>query len=68
MRILDLEANKVGLVRAMLDTPRVNMKKEFDDSCDVLLLGYGILNSWSWLNIEGLYTFKGKYMHSAYWD
>jgi cation diffusion facilitator CzcD-associated flavoprotein CzcO len=41
---------------------------EFNDSCDVLLNGTGILNAWKWPDIEGLHTFKGKLLHTAAYD
>lgn len=39
-----------------------------DDSCDVLISGSGVLNSWKYPEIPGLDLFKGKLMHSAKWD
>lgn len=40
----------------------------FEDTADVLFLGTGLLSRWSWPDIEGLNSFKGKLMHSAQWD
>jgi cation diffusion facilitator CzcD-associated flavoprotein CzcO len=42
--------------------------KDFEDWCDVLLNGTGVLNSWKWPSIPGIDVFKGKLMHSAAWD
>lgn len=41
---------------------------EYDDRCDVLISGSGVLNSWKYPDIPGLDTFQGKLMHSARWD
>ncbi|KAJ9614291.1 hypothetical protein H2200_002427 [Cladophialophora chaetospira] len=41
---------------------------QFEDWCDILISGSGILNSWKYPDIPGLETFKGKLMHSAQWD
>jgi cation diffusion facilitator CzcD-associated flavoprotein CzcO len=41
---------------------------QFEDYCDILISGSGILNSWKYPNIPGLDIFKGKLMHSANWD
>jgi cation diffusion facilitator CzcD-associated flavoprotein CzcO len=38
------------------------------DSCEVLVNGTGILNSWSLPNIPGVHDYEGKLMHSAHWD
>ncbi|KAJ9644328.1 hypothetical protein H2204_001680 [Knufia peltigerae] len=38
------------------------------DSCDILISGSGVLNSWKYPDIPGLDLFKGKLMHSAKWD
>ncbi|KAJ7632121.1 FAD/NAD-P-binding domain-containing protein [Roridomyces roridus] len=40
---------------------------ELEDSCDVLLNGGGLLNTWRWPTIEGLHTFKGDLCHTARW-
>jgi cation diffusion facilitator CzcD-associated flavoprotein CzcO len=42
--------------------------KQFDDYCDILISGSGVLNSWKYPNIPGINLFKGKMMHSAAWD
>ncbi|KAJ7273075.1 hypothetical protein C8J57DRAFT_1506626 [Mycena rebaudengoi] len=41
--------------------------REFEDECDVLLNGGGVLNVWKWPDIEGLHSFKGDLCHSARW-
>jgi cation diffusion facilitator CzcD-associated flavoprotein CzcO len=38
------------------------------DECDVLINGSGVLNTWKWPEINGLFDFKGKLAHSAKWD
>jgi cation diffusion facilitator CzcD-associated flavoprotein CzcO len=42
--------------------------EEFEDRCDFLVNGCGILNKWKWPDIPGIETFKGKLMHTASWD
>ncbi|OAL44655.1 FAD/NAD(P)-binding domain-containing protein [Pyrenochaeta sp. DS3sAY3a] len=37
-------------------------------SADVFVNAGGILNDWSWPDIEGLKTFEGKTIHTASWD
>jgi lysine/ornithine N-monooxygenase len=39
-----------------------------EDSCEVLVNGSGVLNSWKYPNIPGIKDFKGDLMHSATWD
>ncbi|KAF8899237.1 flavin-binding monooxygenase [Infundibulicybe gibba] len=42
--------------------------EEFEDVVDVVFAGLGCLSRWSWPDIKGLETFKGKLIHSADWD
>ncbi|KPI40796.1 putative sterigmatocystin biosynthesis monooxygenase stcW [Cyphellophora attinorum] len=42
--------------------------KVFSDTCDILISGSGVLNSWKYPAIPGLEIFQGKLMHSAKWD
>ncbi|KAF8899234.1 FAD/NAD-binding domain-containing protein [Infundibulicybe gibba] len=42
--------------------------EEFEDVVDVVFAGLGALNRWTWPDIKGLETFKGKLIHSADWD
>ncbi|TFY70634.1 hypothetical protein EVG20_g2373 [Dentipellis fragilis] len=42
--------------------------EEFEDTADVLFMGTGSLNRWSWPDIPGLGSFSGKLLHSADWD
>ena len=42
--------------------------KHFEDTCNVLVNGSGVLNEFRWPKIPGLDTFQGKKMHSARWD
>lgn len=39
----------------------------FPVSADVFVNAGGILNDWSWPDIEGLKTFEGKTIHTASW-
>jgi cation diffusion facilitator CzcD-associated flavoprotein CzcO len=39
----------------------------FDDWCDFLINGSGILHNWKWPEIPGLRSFKGALLHSAAW-
>ncbi|KAJ3554994.1 hypothetical protein NM688_g2817 [Phlebia brevispora] len=41
--------------------------EEFEDSCDFLFMGTGILSRWDWPDIPGLKSFKGVLVHSADW-
>lgn len=42
--------------------------REFEDYCDMLLHGTGILNNFKWPDIPGLKDkFKGRVMHTARW-
>ncbi|KAJ6548136.1 FAD/NAD-binding domain-containing protein [Mycena vulgaris] len=63
------------LTRAQFDavsgkwTVRIRHRgKEFEDSCDVLLLCVGSLSRYHWPDIEGLEKFSGTLVHSAQWD
>ncbi|CZT08171.1 hypothetical protein WAI453_002217 [Rhynchosporium graminicola] len=40
----------------------------FEDTCEILVNGSGILNEWKYPDIPGIENFKGKLMHSAKWD
>ncbi|KAG5641634.1 hypothetical protein DXG03_004557 [Asterophora parasitica] len=42
--------------------------EEFEDTADVVLAGTGPLSRWSWPDLEGLESFKGRVIHSAEWD
>ncbi|KAF2492990.1 FAD/NAD(P)-binding domain-containing protein [Lophium mytilinum] len=39
-----------------------------NDSAEFFINAGGVLNNWKWPNIPGLHDFKGKLMHSAYYD
>ncbi|KAK5116993.1 hypothetical protein LTR62_006714 [Meristemomyces frigidus] len=39
----------------------------FEDTCNVLINGSGVLTKWKWPAIDGLHGFKGVLAHSAYW-
>lgn len=46
-----------------------NGKSEvFQDNCDFLISGTGVLNNWKWPKIDGLESFAGKLLHTAHWD
>ena len=38
------------------------------DWAHVFVNGTGLLNTWKWPEIEGLFAFKGNLMHSAKWN
>ncbi|KAG6911287.1 hypothetical protein DXG01_002126 [Tephrocybe rancida] len=42
--------------------------EEFDDTADVVLAGLGGLSRWTWPDVPGLESFKGRVIHSAQWD
>lgn len=39
----------------------------FEDTCNVLVNGSGVLTKWKWPDIKGLHSFKGALAHSASW-
>ena len=41
--------------------------EEFEDHCDFLFLGIGLLTRWEWPAISGLKDYKGLLIHSANW-
>jgi hydroxyversicolorone monooxygenase len=42
--------------------------REFEDWCDILMQGTGILNNYKWPDIKGLKDkFKGRVVHTAQW-
>lgn len=43
-------------------------KETWHDWAHVFVNGTGLLNSWKWPDINGLFDFKGSLMHSAKWD
>ncbi|KAA1477245.1 FAD/NAD-binding domain-containing protein [Dentipellis sp. KUC8613] len=49
-------------------TPQEGEFEEFEDTADVLFMGTGPLNRWSWPDIPGLRSFEGKLLHSGNWD
>lgn len=42
--------------------------RTFQDHCDIVINGTGVLNKWKWPEIEGLRSFKGILLHSAQWN
>ncbi|KAF7588054.1 hypothetical protein BBP40_006223 [Aspergillus hancockii] len=40
----------------------------FEQRCDFLINGAGILNAWRWPDIAGLDSFQGTLVHTAQWD
>jgi cation diffusion facilitator CzcD-associated flavoprotein CzcO len=40
----------------------------FEQQCDFLINGAGILNAWRWPDIAGLDSFQGTLVHTAQWD
>lgn len=41
--------------------------EEFDDYATFLLDGTGVLNNWTWPDVEGLQDFQGTLIHTARW-
>ncbi|KLU81143.1 hypothetical protein MAPG_00238 [Magnaporthiopsis poae ATCC 64411] len=42
--------------------------REFEEHCDLLLYGTGLLNAWKWPDVPGLHDrFKGRVVHTAEW-
>lgn len=41
---------------------------EFEDQCEILANGSGVLNSYKYPDLPGMDQFEGKLMHSAAWD
>lgn len=41
---------------------------KFEDICDFLVNGSGLLNNWKWPDIKGLHSFQGRLTHSANYD
>ena len=39
-----------------------------DDVADFVLHGTGTLSRWGWPDIQGLWDFRGKIVHSADWE
>ncbi|TKA76661.1 hypothetical protein B0A55_02597 [Friedmanniomyces simplex] len=39
----------------------------FEDTCNVLINGSGVLTKWKWPAIDGVHDFQGVLAHSAYW-
>ncbi|KAJ5100259.1 hypothetical protein N7456_006311 [Penicillium angulare] len=42
--------------------------KTYEDLADVVMTGEGVLNDWTWPDIEGIHTFRGDLLHSANWN
>ncbi|OAP54334.1 hypothetical protein AYL99_11435 [Fonsecaea erecta] len=43
-------------------------RTEWQENCDLLLSGTGVLNAWKWPKIPGLDTFKGDLFHTARYE
>lgn len=56
---------EAGLWRLVLTRPDGT---QFEDECNILVNGSGVLNSYKYPNIPGINDFAGKLMHSAVWD
>jgi len=56
---------EAGLWRLVLTKPDGT---QFEDECNILVNGSGVLNSYKYPNIPGINDFCGKLMHSAVWD
>jgi cation diffusion facilitator CzcD-associated flavoprotein CzcO len=45
-----------------------DVERAWDEECDVLLNGSGVLNNWKWPDITGLSDFQGTLFHTAQYD
>ncbi|KMU75383.1 monooxygenase [Coccidioides immitis RMSCC 3703] len=54
---------RVALTQTMPD----GTQREFEERCNVLLNGTGILNNYKWPDLEGMDKFKGRIIHTAVW-
>lgn len=61
--IWDDEAGKWRIKVRKLDTNTI-----IEDEAHILINASGFLNKWSWPQIKGIESFKGKLLHSAAWD
>ena len=50
-----------------VDLENVKDGTKFQDTCNVLINGSGVLTKWKWPDIKGLHSFKGDLAHSASW-
>lgn len=50
-----------------VDVQNTSTNEVTHDSCDFLINASGILNNWKWPEINGLFDFRGKLVHSADW-
>jgi hypothetical protein len=41
---------------------------DFEDQCEILANGSGVLNTYKYPDLPGINEFEGKLMHSAAWD
>lgn len=51
-----------------VDVEKVATGEVFSDEADVVISARGGLNDYVWPKIDGLWSFKGKIVHSAAWD
>jgi cation diffusion facilitator CzcD-associated flavoprotein CzcO len=56
------------MITRKVDIERMDTGEKFSDEADVLVSARGGLNEYLWPEIEGLWSFKGKIVHSAAWD
>ena len=51
-----------------VDVEKVDTGETFSDEADVIVSARGGLNEYLWPQIDGLWPFGGKIVHSATWD
>jgi cation diffusion facilitator CzcD-associated flavoprotein CzcO len=51
-----------------VDVQKIATGEMFSDEADVVIAARGGLNDYIWPKIDGLWSFKGKIVHSANWD
>lgn len=55
-------------VSRTVEVQKIATGEIFSDEADVVIAARGGLNDYVWPKIDGLWSFKGKIVHSAAWD
>ncbi|KAI9737885.1 MAG: hypothetical protein M1834_009255 [Cirrosporium novae-zelandiae] len=56
-----------GKWKVKIRQTKSGQSREFEETCDLLLHGTGILNNFKWPDIKGFEKFKGRMVHTARW-
>ena len=51
-----------------VDVEKLDTGEKMSEEADVVISARGALNDYVWPQVEGLWSFKGKIVHSAAWD